>query len=192
MRSTRVRATKRLEGRVFVYGIIMVMTAAFEGQRKGEEVILVFRRHILTSARGFFFCLIWCGLGAIPMILWRDNPQVIWVTLACVIIGAINWLYSFVLWHFSYYLLTNERLRQVRQKGFFKRMVVDLELSKIMSVSYGVPGILGSIFNYGTILVQTAAGDLVLSRVSHPEEVHMELQNAAHTADNMEGDEDED
>ena len=102
------------------------------------------------------------------------------------------WLYSYILWHFSYYLLTNERLRQVRQKGLFKRTVVDLDLAKIMAVSYGVPGLMGNMFNYGTILVQTAAGDLILSRVSHPEEVHTELQNAAHVVDIKEEDEDED
>ena len=39
-------------GAIFVYGIIIVMTADFEGQRIGEEVILVFRRHILTSVKG--------------------------------------------------------------------------------------------------------------------------------------------
>ena len=51
---------------------------------------------------------------------------------------------------------------------------------------------MGNMFNYGTILVQTAAGDLILSRVSHPEEVHAELQNAAHVVDIKEEDEDED
>ncbi len=158
------------------------MTAAFEGQRKGEEVILVFRRHFLTSGRGILFFIVWAAIGVIPGLIWRDNPQMFWAWLVCAMIGAVGWLYSWVLWHFSYYLLTNERLRQVRQKGFFKRSVVDLDLTKIMSASYGVPGLFGSIFNYGTILIQTAAGDLILSKVSHPEEIHEELQSAIHAA----------
>ena len=40
----------------------------------------------------------------------------------------------------------------------------------------------GSIFGYGTILVQTSAGDLVLSTVKNPEEIHNQLQNAIHEA----------
>ena len=35
-------------------------------------------------------------------------------------------------------------------------------------------------FNYGTILVQTGAGDLILSAVSKPETVYNELENAVH------------
>ncbi len=179
-------------GAIFVYGIIIVMTADFEGQRIGEEVILVFRRHILTSVKGFCFFVLFAALGGGLIYLLRDNAQMIWVGVALVLVGAMCWLYSYILWHFSYYLLTNERLRQVRQKGLFKRTVVDLDLAKIMAVSYGVPGLMGNMFNYGTILVQTAAGDLILSRVSHPEEVHAELQNAAHVVDIKEEDKDED
>ena len=50
-------------GAIFVYGIIIVMTADFEGQRIGEEVILVFRRHILTSVKGFCFFVLFAALG---------------------------------------------------------------------------------------------------------------------------------
>ena len=83
-------------------------------------------------------------------------------------------------------------MKQERQKGIFIRTVVYKKKKKIMAVSYGVPGLMGNMFNYGTILVQTAAGDLILSRVSHPEEVHAELQNAAHVVDIKEEGEDED
>jgi hypothetical protein len=76
--------------------------------------------------------------------------------------------------------VTNERLRQTRQKGFFKKSVVDLELVNIQNMSYGVSGVFATIFDYGTILIQTEAGDLVLSMVSHPEAVYNELENTWH------------
>jgi hypothetical protein len=41
---------------------------------------------------------------------------------------------------------------------------------------------LATMFNYGTILVQTAAGDLILSAVSKPETVYNELEDAVHNA----------
>jgi hypothetical protein len=76
--------------------------------------------------------------------------------------------------------VTNERLRQTRQKGFFQKSVVDLELKNIQNMSYGVHGLFATIFNYGSILIQTDAGDLVLSMVSHPETVYNELENTWH------------
>ncbi|MBQ8157025.1 PH domain-containing protein [Candidatus Saccharibacteria bacterium] len=152
----------------------------FEGQRTGEEVVLVFRRHILTTIRGFLVMLLLIGGGALPMILMPDDPQLFWLWVACIVLGVLGYLYSYMLWHFSYYLVTNERIRQVRQKGMFKRTVVDLELDNIQSISFGVMGVFGSLFDYGTILIQTGVGDLSLSMVSHPENVYNEIQNAKH------------
>ena len=152
----------------------------FDGQRQGEEVIYVFRRHIVTSIKGFLWMLLMVVLGFVPKIIWPDNNQMFLVWAIFAVVGALGALYSWVLWHFSYYVVTNERLRQTRQKGFFKKSVVDLELTNIMNMSYGVNGLFATIFDYGSILIQTEAGDLVLSMVGHPEAVYNELENTWH------------
>ncbi|MBP5512331.1 hypothetical protein J6X90_03015, partial [Candidatus Saccharibacteria bacterium] len=59
----------------------------------------------------------------------------------------------------------------------FKKTVVDLGLDKIQSISFGVPGLIAGIFGYGTILIQTGVGDLVISQVSKPAKIHDKLQN---------------
>ena len=89
----------------------------------------------------------------------------------------IRLFYSIILWYFSIYIVTDQRIRQITQKGFFKKSVVDLGLDRIQSISYGVPGILGGVFGFGTILIQTAVGDLVISMVPRPEKVYNKLQN---------------
>lgn len=152
----------------------------FEGQREGEEVIYVFRRHILTAVKGFLWLVIVTALGVIPSFIWPDNSQMFWVWLIFFGVGILGAAYSWMLWYFSFYIVTNQRLRQTRQKGLFNRSVVDLELSKIMNMSYGVHGMFATLFNYGSILIQTEAGDLILSMVSHPETVYNELENTWH------------
>ena len=100
-----------------------------------------------------------------------------WIFLGCVIIGVIKILYGYMLWHFSVYIVTNQRIRQVKQSGLFKRTVVDLGLNKIQTVSYNIPGIFGGMFGYGTLLIQTQVGDMMIKTVSHPEEIYNKLQN---------------
>lgn len=158
------------------------MATTFEGQRANEEIVFVFRRHILTSIRGFFFLIIMAVVGFFPRLLWVGNQMMVFVWMGFVIVGLLGMGYSYLLWYFSFYIVTNQRLRQVRQKGLFKKTVVDLNLEDIQSASFGVPGFFGSVLDYGTILVQTAAGDLVLSMVSHPETVYNEIENARHDA----------
>ena len=157
------------------------MLMDFEGQRSGEEVLFIFRRHIVTAWKGLVFMLVMIGLGYLPVIMWPElKTQMYFVWAGVGVIGLLGFLKSLILWHFSFYMVTNQRLRQVRQKGIFTKTVVDLDLDRIQSTSFGVHGVFDTMFNYGTILVQTGAGDLILSAVSKPESVYNELENAVH------------
>ena len=157
------------------------MLMDFEGQRSGEEVLFIFRRHIVTAWKGLVFMLVMIGLGYLPVIMWPElKTQMYFVWAGVGVSGLLGFLKSLILWHFSFYMVTNQRLRQVRQKGIFTKTVVDLDLDRIQSTSFGVHGVFATMFNYGTILVQTGAGDLILSAVSKPESVYNELENAVH------------
>lgn len=153
------------------------MSVDFEGQREGEKVIFLFRRHILTARKGLFFLLAMVVVGFVPMLIWRGDSWTFFVWLGFLGVGFLGWGYAYMLWYFSVYVVTNERIRQISQKGLFKKSVVDLGLDKVQSISYSVPGIFGGMFRYGTILVQTMVGDLVVSSVSKPEKVYNKLQN---------------
>ena len=49
------------------------MATTFEGQRANEGVIFIFRRHILTSIKGFFFLIFMAVVGFLPKIMWSDD-----------------------------------------------------------------------------------------------------------------------
>ena len=149
----------------------------FDGQREGEKVKFVFRRHFLTARKGLLWMLVCLAIGTLPLFMWKGDHRMFWVFLVFVVVGLIGLFYSIILWYFSIYIVTDQRIRQITQKGFFKKSVVDLGLDRIQSISYGVPGILGGVFGFGTILIQTAVGDLVISMVPRPEKVYNKLQN---------------
>lgn len=149
----------------------------FDGQREGEEVLFVFRRHIVTAKKGLFFLIIMIAVGAAPMFIWRDNINIFFFFVGMTILGALGFIYAYLLWYFSLYIVTDQRIRQISQKGIFKKTVVDLGLDKIQSISFGVPGLIAGILGYGTILIQTGVGDLVISQVSRPAKIHDKLQN---------------
>ena len=151
---------------------------SFDGQRDGEKVLFIFRRHLATTRKGFAWLIIISALGALPLILWPGVSYMLWIFLGFVFLGFLGAIYAYILWYCSVYIVTNQRLRQISQKGLFKKSVVDLSLDKIQSISYGVPGFFAGILGYGTILIQTGVGDLTISKVSHPESVHNQLQDA--------------
>lgn len=154
----------------------------FDGQREGEKVELIFRRHITTARRGLRFLIIMIIIGIIPMVLWPNAPQMFWIFIGATVVGLLGLGYAYMLWYFSMYIVTNERIRQITQRGLFRKTVVDLSIDKIQSVSVSTPNIIAGIFGYGTILIQTGVGDLIISQVPKPNEIHNKLQNIAKAA----------
>lgn len=163
----------------------------FDGQRPGEEVAFVFRRHIIAMRKGFYLLLIPFALTSIPPLIWQDNLELFLLPLGGLALGLILFFYHWMMWYFTVYIVTNERLRQVTQKGFFGKDVVELRLSKIQNISYNVPGFSGEVFGFGTIVIQTFVGDLVIRHVEHPEKTYNKLQDAVNTAVETQGEHEE-
>lgn len=154
----------------------------FDGQRDGEQLLFVFRRHIISMRKGFYLLLIPFALSSIPPLIWQNNLELFLLPIAGLIVGLLLFSYHFIMWYFTLYIVTDQRIRQITQKGFFGKNVVELGLSKIQNISYNVPGLSGEIFKYGTIVIQTLVGDLVIHKVEHPDEIYNKLQNAVSAA----------
>lgn len=150
----------------------------FDGQHEGEEVLFVFRRHIISMRKGFYGLLIPMVIGALPFLIWQDNLNLFWIFVGGFGLGLLIFSYHLVIWFYTYYIVTNERIRQITQRGFFGKDVVELRLSKIQNISYNVPGFFGEIFKFGTIVIQTFVGDLVIRNVEHPDDTYNKLQDA--------------
>ncbi|MCB9819891.1 PH domain-containing protein [Candidatus Nomurabacteria bacterium] len=150
----------------------------FEGQRDGEQLLYVFRRHIIAMRKGFYGLLIPFAVLSIPPLIWQNVLELFILPLIGLVIGLVVFFYHFMLWYYTVFIVTDQRLRQVTQIGFFGTDVVELQLSKIQNISYNIPGFTGEVFGFGTIVVQTFVGDLVIRKAEHPAKVYNMLQDA--------------
>lgn len=156
---------------------------SFEGQRDGEKVIKVFRRHIIAMRKGFYGLLIPLALSSIPPLIWQANLELFLLPIAGLGLGLLLFAYQFIIWYYTVFVLTDQRLRQITQRGFFGSDVVELKLSKIHNISYNIPGFSGEVFGFGTIVIQTYVGDLVINNVEHPQKIYNILQDATEAAE---------
>ena len=150
----------------------------FDGQRDGERLLFVFRRHIIAMRKGFYLLLGSMALGSLPFLIWQDNLNLLWVFVGGFIFGLMLFFYHFLMWFYTYYIVTDQRIRQITQHGFFGKDVIELKLSKIQNISYSIPGFSGEMFKFGTIVIQTFVGDLVIKNVEHPDKIYNKLQDA--------------
>jgi hypothetical protein len=163
----------------------------FEGQRPDEELLFVFRRHLISMRKGFYLLLGSLLITATPPLIWQDNLELFLLPVFGFALGLILFFYHYTMWYFTIYVVTSQRIRQITQKGFFGKDVVELRLSKIQNISYNIPGFSGEVFGYGTIVIQTFVGDLVIRNVEHPEKTYNKLQDAVSTVVETQGDHEE-
>lgn len=154
------------------------MDKQFDGQRDDEEVLFVFRRHIIAMRKGFYGLLIPFALLSLPYLIFPDHLELFWLSLIGLGLGLLIFFYHWIGWFYSVFIVTNQRIQQTSQSGLFGKTVVDLSLSKIQNISYNVPGFTGEIFGFGTIVIQTFVGDMIIEKADHPDKIYNQLQDA--------------
>ncbi len=150
----------------------------FESQHDDEEIILVFRQHPVVMRKGLLLLLVFWVIGLLPYSFYFDQRWALYVLLAGLILGVVAIFYAWVGWYFTLHILTDQRFLQMKQQGLFKRTVVDLGLDKIQNVNYQIAGIQETLLGYGTIIVQTFVGDLVLKYIHHPAKIQSRIIKA--------------
>jgi hypothetical protein len=138
----------------------------FEGQKNGEKILKVIHRHWFNVLSHFLVIFLMIGLLLasyfITIIFFDEFTQQNFINLAAFIRNlffVFLWFLFFVIWidyYFDVWVVTNERVVNIEQKGLFTRVVSELELEKIQDVTTDVRGIIPTFLNYGHLLIQTA------------------------------------
>jgi uncharacterized membrane protein YdbT with pleckstrin-like domain len=149
----------------------------FDDQFDDEEVLFVFRKHPVVMRKGLVIGMLGPLVGIIPAAI---NPNlgmsVFFEGLgAGIVLGLLLFLPSWIGWHFSVFIVTDQRFIQITQKGLFHRAVADITLAQIQSINYEVAGLQETLLGFGTIMMQTYVGDLVIHDVHHPAKLQKEL-----------------
>ena len=155
-------------------------TPQFEGQRQDETVLFIFRRHLIAMRKGFYALAIPFVIASIPFLVFPQTLWLFWVAMGGFGLGLLLFFYHWLGWFYSIFIVTDQRIQQTSQSGLFGKTVIDLNLSKIQNISYNIPGFTGEILGFGTIVLQTYVGDMVIDKVEHPDKIYNKLQDAVH------------
>ncbi len=80
---------------------------------------------------------------------------------------------TFTKYFLNLWVLTNQRIVDIKQRGYFNHQVSSLFLSRVQDVTTDVIGVLPSLLGIGDIKVQTAGEDVefVMHGIPHPEQM---------------------
>ena len=165
----------------------------FQGQHENEQVLRVIHRHWFNIIVHFsvvifsgFFVI--GSLSILPLLSPAGLPgtSALFHFIQNTALLSL-WLYCFLVW-IDYYLdvwiVTNERIVNIEQKGLFSRHISELRFSKVQDVTSSANGLIATILNFGDVYVQTAAEQerFIFRQVGNPFAIKDEIMRLARDA----------
>ncbi len=147
----------------------------FDDQLDNEEVVFVFRKHPLVMRKGLIIAMMALLRGTVPSLIKPEYLYLFGGLAAGFVLCILIMLPFWIGWYYSVFIVTDQRFIQITQKGLWKRSVVDIGLPQIQMVNYEVSGLEQTLFGFGTIMMQTFVGDLVIHDVHHPAKIQKRL-----------------
>lgn len=147
----------------------------FEDQFDDEELLFVFHKHPIVMRKGLVLSMLALLLGTVPSLIKPEYSYLFGGLGAGFILGGLIFLPSWISWHYSVFIVTDQRLIQITQKGLWNRSVVDIGLNQIQMVNYQIGGFNETLLGFGTIMMQTFVGDLIIHDVHHPAKIQKKL-----------------
>lgn len=154
----------------------------FPGQRPGENIQLVIRKHWIIDVKIAAILLV---VGFIPLMLavgaeifaWNGgfNDVFIIVAIGFILYFLLILLVTYVKWlneELDIIIATDNRIISHEQLDIFHRQVYEANLGQIQDVKGSQKGFLQSVLHYGNIEIQTSASDVffIIKHVNHPYE----------------------
>lgn len=147
----------------------------FEGKKEGEEVLLFLRQHWFVLLNKITLILVGMLLPFLVFVMFGQVLAQYDLVMGFILLWAIFYLmlWFFLFYHLTMYILdtwivTNLRIVDSKQIGFFSREVAELNLLNIQDVSYNMRGAMATMMNYGDLDVQSAGADTKFHFVAVP------------------------
>ncbi|MEO8581481.1 MAG: hypothetical protein ABI425_02760 [Patescibacteria group bacterium] len=153
------------------------LQVSFESQAEEERIVLFVRRHFATQ---IWWILVAIILALLPIIL-SFVPLLDFFPERFHLVFLAGWytfifgfaLESFLLWFFNVNILTDERVVDIDFYSMLYKKLSTAQIDRIEDVTSTTGGFLGSLLDYGTVDIQTAANSRELSfeQVPNPEKI---------------------
>jgi len=133
----------------------------FDTQEPEEEILIILRAHWLTNIPWVLIAIL---LFFAPMVLsffpllisFPPNFRLMFVIIWYLVV--LMYIFErFLSWFFNMAIITDERIIDIDFINLTTKKVSDADLDKIQDVSFTNMGAIGTIFNFGDVLVQTAS-----------------------------------
>ncbi len=153
---------------------------SFEGQLPDERVILFLHRHWLVmvlTLLGFFILALLPPLCFAALLFFNVSsaigPFFFFVAILYYLLWWHGLSFKIAMYLLDYWIVTDKRIIDNDQRGFFNRKVAATNRDRVQDVSAEMNGFFETLFNFGNVGVETAGAEkkILFKQVPYPEKV---------------------
>ncbi len=132
----------------------------FHGKEKGEQVVLIIRSHwIVTVPYLFLAILVFIFpflLGSLIPFFFSSTALLISLMIASLLVSLGIVVSTFVKWFYTLHIITDQRVVDLDFTSIMNHSMAEAQLEKIEDITHKQLGVIGSIFDVGSVYIQTA------------------------------------
>lgn len=153
---------------------------SFDEKKPYETVKILLYRHWVVLLLKFIFFIF---MAVMPIVLYllvggylaKVDAQGLYWFMASIyyMVWWYGLFYAITMYLLDIWIVTDHRIIDSQQFGFFKRSVAELNLSKIQDITVAISGPLATFFDYGNLEIQTAGAEnrFLFEQIPHPKAV---------------------
>lgn len=84
-----------------------------------------------------------------PLFYWGNKGIIIFASL--LLIGLVRLIRNIIIWYWQIFIITNQRIVDIDQKGLFQKTVSDISLTKVQDVFYKIKGVWQTLTRLGDV-----------------------------------------
>lgn len=132
--------------------------------RENEKLVKVVHMHSINIIRQF---LVWPWIVIVLLViryLANFNFFGYWnfVILIALLIVTVIVFYKYYIWRANALIITDQRVIENQQQGFFAKTVTELLYNDILQISYSKEGMTATFYNYGDLIIRTASNNQII------------------------------
>ena len=131
-----------------------------------EKILLILHKHWIAVVSKFIAGLI---LAFVPILLvpgiFAANlipmpaeaaPIILFFLIIYLMVIALLLFIFWIDYYLDMWIVTNERIIDINQKGLFQREITEFRLDKIQNITVKIPDVVATFLKYGDLIIETA------------------------------------
>lgn len=161
----------------------------FHGQEQEEQVILIIRSHWIVYVPQILLAILvlvlpWV-LGAISPAIFKSTTIFLSLLITSLLMGASIIVSTIVKWYYNVDMITDQRVVDLDFPNIMAHTMSETQLEHIEDVTQKQLGLLGSVFDVGTVYIQTAGSsqNIEFTNIPRPRDVQEILSDLLESKD---------